>query len=145
MSINNIKFSKLVHKQLYPHPIATNDPSFIQMNVCTSGNECHEYIISDITTDQTLGMLGGLIDRNTTLTSVGIMQFDVYEEDEEIADQRAHSSCETLVGEQVVSFCKGFVTNTSIQKLTLQNTGSLFGLLNPFFKNNHNLTELVVE
>jgi len=48
--------------------IATDDPSFIQMNVCTSGNECHEYIVSDITTDQTLGMLGGLIGRNTTLT-----------------------------------------------------------------------------
>ena len=88
--------------------IATNDPSFTQMDVCTSGNECHEYLVSDTTTDQTLEMLGGLIGRNTTLKSIGIMQFDVYEEDDNIAVQRADSSCESLVGGQVVSFCKGF-------------------------------------
>ena len=45
--------------------IATNDPSFTQMNVCTSGNEFHDYAVSDITTDQTLEMLGGLIGRRT--------------------------------------------------------------------------------
>jgi len=47
---------------------------------------------------------------------------------------------------QTVLFCKGLATNTSIQSIHLNVLGgNIFGLLNPFFKNNPKLNELEID
>ena len=98
-----------------------------------------------------LDQLGKCIGRNTHLTHMKLyidLNQPIPDEDDddydEYADPHQALPYDDPRVNQTTLFCKGLATNMSIQSLHLHGAGNIFSLLNPFFKQNQNLNELVI-
>lgn len=129
--------------------IRNNDPSFTQIKISWPGS--YDIAFSLLGDDwEGLEEMGNCIGRNTHLTHM-TLYMDLNEElpDEDDDDYDEYAEPQALPDndprmKQTLMFCKGLATNTSIQSLHLHTVGNIFSLLNPFFKNNPNLNELVI-
>jgi len=132
--------------------IRNNDPSFTQILISWPRPVPNDDILFSLLGDDWEGLeeLGDCIGRNTNVTHINLY-FDLNEElpDEDDDDYDEYAEPQALPEndprmKQVVLFCRGLAANTSIQSLYLNTVGNIFSLLNPFLKQNQNLTELVI-
>ena len=132
--------------------IRNNDPSFTQILISWPRPVPNDDILFSLLGDDWEGLdqLGECIGRITNLTHINLY-FDLNEElpDEDDDDYDEYAEPQALPDndprmKQAALFCRGLAANTSIQSLYLHTVGNIFSLLNPFFKQNQNLNELVI-
>jgi len=125
-----------------------NDPSFTQINVATGGSNVDRDMTFSLLGDDWQGLdeLGKCIGGTTNLTNMKLYLYLNDGPNEDDDDLYKELSKNDPRMKKTVLFSKGLATNTSIQSIYLHAPGgNIFGLLNPFFKNNPNLSKLVID
>jgi len=134
--------------------VRNNDQSLTLIKVaagCPTNDAERDIYFSLLGDDwQGLDELGKSIGSTTHLTHMTLhmdLRGDMPDEDDdEYADPHQALPENDPRMKQTVLFCKGLATNTSLQSIHLNVLGgNIFGLLNPFFKNNPKLNELVID
>jgi hypothetical protein len=116
-------------KQTILRRLKDNDPDFDSLWICNQ-NQIHDGFDFCPTNGEELGWLGYFIGKNTTVETLYIM-----------------STPSPFCNAGVEDFRRGLGRNKSIQKICFCNhrlEGSVFELLDQFFRNNNNLTEFEV-
>jgi len=131
--------------------VRNNDQSLTLIKVaagCPTNDAERDIYFSLLSSDNWKGLdeLGKCIGSTTHLTHMKLhmdLRGDMPDEDD-VPHQALPENDPRM--KQTVLFCKGLATNTSIQSIHLNVLGgNIFGLLNPFFKNNPKLHELVID